>query len=58
MNTRTSVSVHKGTHFFMSVMNTRTKPDLFELIKSLKRSGFLYAKRDYPHDKTDINAFS
>ena len=37
---------------------TQTKPDLFELVKSLKRSGFLYAKRDYPHDKTDSPLFS
>ena len=39
-------------------MNTPTKPDLFELVKSLKGSGFLYAKRDYPHDKTDSPLFS
>ena len=28
-----------------SSLVTQTKPDLFELVKSLKRSGFLYAKK-------------
>ena len=40
-----------------SSLVTQTKPDLFELVKSLKRSGFLYAKRDYPRDKTDSPSF-